>query len=80
MPDDEVEPATLFGLELSGTLPDEAVPTSVIVVVEYIDAEDNCRYLKVMASDMPLWARLGIMRMVQLADEGMAAEGFEEDV
>lgn len=69
----------LFGLELSGELPADAVPTAAVVVVEYIDAEDSRRYLRLLSSEMPLWARLGMLRVVCHSDERDAAEAFEAD-
>ena len=69
----------MFGLELSGELPDDAVPTAAVVVVEYIDAADSRRYLRLLASDMTLWARIGMLRVVCHSDEREAAEAFIED-
>lgn len=73
------ERTQLFGLELGGDLPADALPTAAVVIVEYIDATDSRRYLRLLSSDMPLWTRLGMLQLVCHSDEREAAEAFEAD-
>lgn len=71
----------LFGMELTGELPDDAVPTAIVLVVEYLNPDDDRsrRYLRLMATEMPLWARVGMLRVVVASDEHEATMAFDAD-
>ena len=71
--------AELFGVKLTSALPDGAVATAVVAVVEYTDPATSNRHLQLLSSEMPVWARLGMLRTVTAADEADAVQAFEPD-
>jgi hypothetical protein len=72
-------PVELFGLTLDSHLPNTAIATAIVVVVEYIDPETSKEHLRLMSTDLPVWRRIGLLETVLATDRAEAAAKFEAD-
>ena len=73
------DPLVLFGVEIGGEVPDDAIATAVVVLVEVIEGEESKPHLRLLSSDMPIWRRIGILETLLTSDRLEAARSFEND-
>ena len=67
----------LFGLTLNGDIPD-GIPTNAVIIIEYLD-EDGEPNLRVISTDMPTWARIGLLHAVLVGDHHDIINAFQDD-